>query len=127
MGTATKPAGRIAGRIDAPPLESSIMRAIGKRLTTMGAWYRKNSPSAFGYKVGTLDFTIIYRGRGIALEVKRPAKKHKFESDTLCPHCWKRLTKLQRREILAVRAAGGFAHVVCSADEAESALRRAVK
>jgi hypothetical protein len=94
------------------PLESSIQAAIGKRLKAMGAWYQKNAPGPWGYTKGRLDFTIIYKGRGIALEVKRPGQKP---------------TPTQLIEIERVRAAGGIAEVVHSADEASIVLQTAAR
>lgn len=89
------------------PLESTIQASIGKRLKAMGAWYQKNAPGPWGYTKGRLDFTVIYKGRGFALEVKRPGSKP---------------TPTQLVEIERVRSAGGVAQVVTSADEAQAVL-----
>ena len=128
--------------MNSAPLESTIQASIGKRLKKMGAWYQKNAPGPWGYTKGRLDFTVIYKGRGIALEVKRPGPRH-FSFVTLvdeyersfgnrnaasflngpdCAHCWKECTLPQQNQIKAVRSAGGVAQVVTSADEAQAVL-----
>jgi hypothetical protein len=104
------------------PLESSIKRSIEKRLNSLGAWFQKNAPG-LGHRTGRLDFTIIYRGRGFCLEVKRPGPKHSFHTEVGCAHCWRECTPTQKREIVSVIRGGGVAHVVTSADEAEAVLR----
>lgn len=89
------------------PLEASIKNAIIRRLKKMGAWHQKNAPGPWGYTVGRPDFLVIYKGRGIGLEVKRPGEKPE---------------KIQIRRIEEIRAAGGVAEVVHSADEAQAVL-----
>jgi hypothetical protein len=109
------------------PLESTIAANVRHRLLGMGCWLRKFSPGPYGYQLGTLDFIGIYRGLGFALEIKRPGPKHIAISRVrdhlnICPHCIREMTPAQRAEVQVVRAAGGLAHVVTSADEAEIIL-----
>lgn len=104
------------------PLESTIQANVGKRLRTMGAWVRKNAPGPWGYSGGTLDFTVCWKGKFVALEVKRPSDKHKFDMLVDCPHCLKVCTKQQIAEIENVRKVKGIAHVVTCAIEAEMVL-----
>lgn len=104
------------------PLERSIQKQIRLRLKALGSWIIVNAPHGFGYNPGRLDITGIYRGLGFCLEVKRPGRGHIFDAASVCPHCWKECTQVQRLEIAAVRAAGGLAHVVTSAVEAQMAV-----
>ena len=121
------PADRLeATKMKSIPLESTIKNAIRKRLLEMGCWLRKTSPGPYGYQPGTLDFVGIYKGRGFCLEVKRPGPKHVITNPPIvnelpmdCWHCWKECTPTQRIEIEAVRRAGGIAHVVTNAQEAQ--------
>ncbi len=106
------------------PLEKTIQRAIAKRLDELGAWYYKKRADPYGRR-NILDFIVIYKGLGFALEVKRPGPKHDFAPASICPHCWVECTPGQREEIKSVIRSGGVATVVTSPNEAEVVLARA--
>lgn len=66
----------------------------------------------YGLANGSSDLIGVLRGRFVALEVKRPGEKP---------------TKDQEQWLSIVRACGGFAAVVTSAEEAVAAIERAAR
>lgn len=56
------------------PLERAVVNGITARLKTRGAYVIKHHGSQFGTG-GTPDLLVCYRGRFLAIEVKRDAKQ----------------------------------------------------
>ena len=90
------------------PLESAIVAKIMRALKTAGGWWVKTHGGAF-QMAGIPDIIGCWRGRFVALEVKRPKVG--------------RPTKLQLLVLAAIRSAGGIAEIVTSAEEALNALK----
>lgn len=83
-------------------LESAITKDICNYLKTLDkCFFWKEHGGMYG-TAGIPDIIICYKGRFVALEVKRPKGK---------------LTKLQEKTIKDIRAAGGKAYVVTCVDE----------
>jgi len=88
--------------------EADITRAILDYLALVGAWSLKVH-GHLGQRAGVPDILACLRGRFVAIEVKRPGGR-------LSPH--------QRRELLAIVAAGGVALVVDGVGQVITALER---
>lgn len=88
--------------------EADITAAVLDYLSIAGAWSLKVH-GHLGQRPGVPDILACLRGRFIAIEVKRPGGR-------LSPH--------QRRELLAVVAAGGVALVVTDVSQVITALER---
>lgn len=91
------------------PLESKVVKKILEHLRSRGAFATKS----YGNPVvtrGLPDIICCYRGRYIALEVKRdPSGKP---------------TELQAFRLAEITRAGGIARVISSVDEAKALLDR---
>lgn len=88
--------------------EAAIVDAIVKLIHDRGGWIFKTHGTIVGRR-GIPDLSGAYRGRALALEVKRPGQQP---------------TRLQRHELAKARAAGAVAEVVRSAQEVELLLDR---
>ena len=88
-------------------LEKDIVKAIRKELESRGAFTMKThgSPMSAGYP----DILVCYRGRFVAIEVKRPTTRHT-------------VTARQQAFLDAIAAAGGAVGVAVSVDEALAIL-----
>ena len=75
-------------------LEGKIQSKILKKLKAAGIYARKN---IINNKKGIPDIIVCYRGKYVALEVKRPGKEP---------------TDLQLWNIKAIRKSGGVAEIV---------------
>lgn len=100
--------------------ESAVLRALRldlpRRLPGLILWrnaagYDERACQRYGLTRGASDLIGIYRGRFVALEVKRPHGG--------------RLSEPQELFLRIIRDAGGIAACVRSVDEAEEAIRRA--
>lgn len=91
-----------------PVTEADITAAVLDYLGLIGAWSLKVH-GHLGQRAGVPDVLACLRGRLVAIEVKRPGG---------------RLSPQQRRELLAIAAAGGVALVVTDVTELVGALRR---
>jgi Holliday junction resolvase len=87
------------------PRETSLDRAIARLMRAAGAHGFKTHGSAYGRR-GIPDVVGAYRGRALAIEVKRPGGK---------------ATPLQHRE-LALAAQAGAAAIVADSADAVAAL-----
>jgi Holliday junction resolvase len=85
---------------DVIPLESAVVERIKKLLKKRGCYFIKTTGVR---EAGTPDILACYKGRFIAIEVKRPEIG--------------RVTPIQRRKLDLVTKAGGIAMV--ATDEAE--------
>lgn len=93
------------------PLESAITARIMRYLKDL-------APDGWWYKVwgsgmqrrGVPDIVGLYRGRFVALEVKRPQLG--------------RASEMQMHTIELIRAAGGVAEIVTSREEARAIIER---
>jgi len=88
------------------PREETVRRAIREALTARGAAVISTTGAYGG--AGLPDYIACYRGRFLAIEVKRPGG---------------RTTELQEVWLARIRAAGGIAFVARSAYEAVEALK----
>ena len=93
----------------APPREASIVDAIAKHLRKTPQCLAIKTHGDVSLPAGTPDFIICYRGRYVALEVKRPGGA--------------RPTPIQRKRLADISAAGGYSCVVRSVADAANALR----
>lgn len=75
--------------------ESKVKRKISELLKKYGAYYEMHVPTGFG-KPG-LDYVGVYKGRGFAIEAKKPGAKP---------------TPRQELTIAAIEAAGGKVFVI---------------
>ncbi len=92
-----------------PPSEKSIQNAILRYLLSLQECYVcKVHGTSYG-RAGTPDLLVCYRGRFLALEVKRPGEK---------------LTEIQTHELLKWDRAGAFARVVYSVEDVELVLKQ---
>lgn len=78
--------------------EAQLQRQLAQALRDRGAWAVKVHGNSFQSK-GTPDILCCYRGKFIAIEVKRAGKVHT-------------VTKLQRHQLDGITDAGGIALVV---------------
>jgi len=90
------------------PLEADITRAILDYLRLRGAWVFKVH-GHLGQRPGVPDILACYRGRFLAIEVKRLGAA---------------LTVRQEAELAAIRGAGGVALVAADVSQAIEALAR---
>lgn len=90
------------------PLEADITRAIQRMLAKRAGWWGYKVAGGAAQMRGVPDIVGCYRGRLVALEIKRP-------------HVG-RLSPLQALRIDQIRAAGGVAEVVTSPDEVSKIL-----
>ena len=82
--------------------EAAFKKEIKAYLTSVGAWF-DGSVRSYGRR-GVPDILVCWRGRFLAIEVKRPPEGKKMpEADP-----W------QKRELAALAEAGGIAVVVWS-------------
>lgn len=91
------------------PSEASVVQNIVRHLTGRGAWVTKTHGGRYG-KRGVPDLLACYRGRLVAIEVKRldaPASA---------------VTELQRINIELIHRAGGIALVARSVDDVRPIL-----
>ena len=93
--------------------ESTIVRAIGRALDRLQAeghpvWWRKTHGNQYG-KAGDPDFDIVWYGRAVRLEAKRPGEVP---------------TRLQEARMRDIRQAGGFAAAVWSVEDVLRILER---
>lgn len=91
---------------DVVPLESAVVRRICKLLDSRGAWYVKTTGVR---KVGCPDLLCCYRGRFLAIEVKRAATGYGA-------------TPRQEHEIKKICDAGGIAIVAWHERQVEKIL-----
>lgn len=89
--------------------EQVIQSKIINYLESLGGYVVKVVAAT---KSGVPDIICCLRGRFIALEIKRPNKKHT-------------VTALQKVNIRRVHKAGGLAYVVSSVEEVDQILRSA--
>lgn len=89
------------------PLESAVIATIKRKLVQRGAWLVKSTGVSL---VGCPDLLCCYKGRFVALEVKREGNG-KYGATT------KQLFELDR-----IRRAGGIAEVVWSFEQVEVLL-----
>ena len=89
------------------PLEKSVVASLTAKLRARGAYVVKHHGSQFGTQ-GTPDLLVCYRGRFVAIEVKRDAKT--------------KPTALQRLALEAASRAGALALCAWRWDEVEDAL-----
>lgn len=89
------------------PLESAVVRRITRVLDARGAWWVKSTGVS---KVGCPDLLVCYRGRFIAIEVKR-SKESSYG-----------LTTKQKHELNKIRKAEGYAYVAYSEDDVKIIL-----
>ncbi len=89
--------------------EKDIVNAIKKALNEKGAWVVKTHGSP--HLAGLPDILCCYRGRFVAIEVKRPTTRHT-------------VTARQQAFLDAIAAAGGVVGVAVSVDEALQILHR---
>ncbi len=83
-------------------LESAIVKDICNYLKTLDkCFFWKEHGGMYG-TAGLPDIIVCYKGKFLALEVKRPGGK---------------LTKLQEKTIKDIKAAGGKACIVTSVEE----------
>ncbi len=87
-------------------LESSIVKAIMKRVIGVGGWAVKNHGSPFS-TAGAPDMIVLIDGVVIFIEVKRPGCEP---------------TKIQKHRAAQIAAAGGSVGVAHSLREAEEIL-----
>lgn len=87
--------------------EKQIVNAIKKALTERGAWVVKTHGSP--HLAGLPDILCCYRGRFVAIEVKRPTTRHT-------------VTARQQAFLDAIADAGGVVGVAVSVDEALAIL-----
>lgn len=92
------------------PLERSITDKILRWLSTLSEWWGVKILGGGAQTRGVPDVVGCYRGRLVALEVKRPQVG--------------RLTALQAKRIEDIRRAGGVAEVVTSVDDARILIGR---
>lgn len=83
------------------PTEADITAAVLDYLAIVGTWSLKVH-GHLGQRAGVPDVLACLRGRFVAIEIKRPGGK---------------LSAEQRRELVAVTAAGGIALVVTDVDQ----------
>lgn len=87
--------------------EADVKKEIVAYLKSVGAWY--DNPVRTGYgRRGVPDIVVCYRGRFLAIEVKRDATKK--------PTAW------QQREFVAIHEAGGFAATVWCVEQVKSLI-----
>lgn len=103
---------------DKIPLESEITRAIMKRLRDLGVQYLFKSAGNAYQRTGLPDIIGVvpdgpFRGRMFGFEVKRPKIG--------------RATAIQLKTLRDINAAGGYAVIVHSPDEAHKALKDAIQ
>lgn len=92
-----------------PPLESRVVKAILAALRKRGGFWNKTHGNPLVTR-GLPDIIGCYRGRYIALEVKRSPDESP--------------TKLQAYRISEITRAGGVARVISSVEEALALLDR---
>lgn len=100
--------GAAAGKLDAGadvPLEAAVVKAIVAYLHRAGAWVRKPAKT----EAGDPDLFVCYRGRFLAVEVKRPGGG-------------KGTSKIQDWTLGQIRGAGGAAIVAESVEDVRQAL-----
>lgn len=88
------------------PLESAVVRRIQRLLASRGAWNVKTTGIR---KVGCPDLLCCYKGRFVALEVKRASTGYGA-------------TARQQHELLKIRQSDGYAQVVWHEDQVERIL-----
>lgn len=85
--------------------EADVKREIVAYLKSIGAWFDNPVRNGYGRR-GVPDIVVCYRGRFLAIEVKRDATRE--------PTPW------QDRELAAIQEAGGRAIVAWSAEQVRS-------
>ena len=86
------------------PLEEAVVKRITKVLDRRGAWWVKTTGVS---KVGCPDLLVCYKGRFLAIEVKR----HRDSSY--------QLTRKQQHELERVKKARGIALVAYGVEDVE--------
>jgi Holliday junction resolvase len=89
------------------PLEAAVVRRITRLLDARGAWWVKTTGVS---KVGCPDLLVCYRGRFLAIEVKRSVESSY------------QLTPKQQHELRKIRKADGHAYVAYSEDDVKLVL-----
>ena len=94
--------------------ETDIKKEIVAYLDSLGpqCWHVAYHNLGYGRR-GVPDRLVCYRGRFLALEVKRPPAERKKNPQA---------EKWQDREIAAIYAAGGVAHVVWSVEQVRNLI-----
>lgn len=87
-----------------PAREKAVRRAVAAYLKTIGALVIPYFPGMMG-NAGTSDLLVCWRGRFVAIEVKRPGGV---------------ITALQAAFLKDVQAAGGWGLVAHSVDDARA-------
>jgi hypothetical protein len=94
--------------------ETDIKKEIAAYLDSLGERCYHFPFHNVGYaRKGIPDRIVCYRGRFLALEVKRPPEERKKNPEA---------EKWQERELSAINAAGGDAYVVWSVDQVRRAI-----
>lgn len=105
-----------------PRTEAQLQNKIWKRIIAdhPSAWIFH--PVGGPYQTpGIPDLLVVIKGYFIALELKHPKPGESID------HARSRATSQQRMQIRRINAAGGYACVVCSVDEAVRAIERAFR
>lgn len=91
-----------------PPLEKAVVKRIQNYLTSIGAYHVKTT----GVRIaGTPDILACYRGRFIAIEVKRPGNE-------------KGITKLQEKRLKEVVKAGGVSIIATDVQQVKDLIAK---
>lgn len=104
--------------------EAALTRAIVRALERDAAtdweprWVWKVHGGQYG-TTGVPDLLVVARGRAVFLEVKHQKPGESRE------HAHARVTLQQRKALVELRAAGAWADVVLSVEEARDAVRQA--
>lgn len=96
--------------------ESKIKKEIVAYLDSLGpsCWHCPIHNMGYGRR-GIPDRLVCYRGRFLALEVKRPPEERRKNPEA---------EKWQEREMTAINCAFGYAYVVWSVDQVCSIIER---
>lgn len=86
--------------------EKTIENQIKRYLDSIGAWHIKTHGNMFS-RAGTPDIIACFRGKFIAIEVKKPGGV---------------VSELQKAHIKLIRMAGGIAFVATSVEETKRYL-----